>query len=224
MQETMESSVARRVYRFRLEPTAEQEHRFREFAGARRRVWNWALQQRQEHYQKTGKSLPQAVLSARLTALKDQPETAWLREVDAQLLQQVLADLGRAFVNQQHPAIGERMLVGVPFLHEILPAVRHHHERWDGRGYPDGLRGLTLPRDAAILAVADSIDAMTSKRTYRAALPPSEARRRVHEGSGTQFDPRAVAAFEQATANGTLTLPAQDNTAVADGPYLMQAS
>jgi diguanylate cyclase (GGDEF)-like protein len=125
---------------------------------------------------------------------------------------------------QQHPAIGERMLAGVPFLREILPAVRHHHERWDGRGYPDGLAELALPRDAAILAVADSFDAMTSSRTYRAALPASEARRRVREGSGTQFDPRVVAAFEQATADGTLTLLPQDSTTLADGEYLLQAS
>jgi diguanylate cyclase (GGDEF)-like protein/putative nucleotidyltransferase with HDIG domain len=125
---------------------------------------------------------------------------------------------------QQHPAIGERMLAGVPFLREILSAVRHHHERWDGRGYPDGLAGLALPRDAAILAVADSFDAMTSSRTYRAALPPSEARRRVREGSGMQFDPRVVAAFELATANGTLTLLPQDSTTVAEGEYLLQAS
>ena len=125
---------------------------------------------------------------------------------------------------QQHPAIGERMLAGVPFLREILPAVRHHHERWDGRGYPDGLAELALPRDAAILAVADSFDAMTSSRTYRVALPASEARRRVREGAGTQFDPRVVAAFEQAMANGTLTLLAQDTPAVADGEYLLQAS
>jgi diguanylate cyclase (GGDEF)-like protein/putative nucleotidyltransferase with HDIG domain len=125
---------------------------------------------------------------------------------------------------QQHPSIGEHMLAGVPFLREILPAVRHHHERWDGRGYPDGLAELALPRDAAILAVADSFDAMTSSRTYRAALPASEARRRVREGSGTQFDPRVVAAFEQAMANGTLALLPQDSTTLADGEYLLQAS
>jgi HD-GYP domain-containing protein (c-di-GMP phosphodiesterase class II) len=64
---------------------------------------------------------------------------------------------------------------------------------------------------------------MTSSRTYRAALPASEARRRVREGSGTQFDPRAVAAFEQAAANGTLALLGQDTT-TADGEYLLQAS
>src|SRR5919197_5405119 len=88
-----------KALRYRLEPTADQEQRFRQFAGARRFIWNWALQQRQEHYQQTGKSLSAKELSARLTALKDRPETAWLREMDAQLLQQVLADLQRAFTN-----------------------------------------------------------------------------------------------------------------------------
>src|SRR5919204_695348 len=95
----MESSTVHRVYRFRLEPTAEQKQSFRQFAGARRFIWNWALQQRREHYQQTGKSLSAKELSARLLALKDQPETAWLREMDSQLLQQVLADLQRAYVN-----------------------------------------------------------------------------------------------------------------------------
>src|SRR5919204_590470 len=95
----MESSTVHRVYRFRLEPTAEQEQRLRQFAGARRFIWNWALQQRREHHRRTGKSLPARELSAHLTALKDQPETAWLREMDSQLLQQVLADLQRAYVN-----------------------------------------------------------------------------------------------------------------------------
>jgi putative transposase len=95
----MESSTVHRVYRFRLEPTAEQEHRLRQFAGARRFIWNWALEQRREYHRQTGKSLPARDLSARLTALKDEPETAWLRQMDSQLLQQVLADLQRAYVN-----------------------------------------------------------------------------------------------------------------------------
>jgi putative transposase len=95
----MESRTVRRVYRFRLEPTPDEEQRLRQFAGARRFIWNWALQQRRDHYQQTGKTLPANELSARLTALKDQPETAWLREIDSQLLQQVLADLQRAFIN-----------------------------------------------------------------------------------------------------------------------------
>jgi len=109
-------------------------------------------------------------------------------------------------VIKEHPEIGERILRGLPFLAEILPAVRHHHERWDGRGYPDGLTGAAIPPDAAILAVADSLDAMTSSRTYRQALPLAEAIRRVREGAGVQYDPRVVAAFDRALADGTLIL------------------
>ena len=110
-------------------------------------------------------------------------------------------------VIKEHPAIGEHILQGLPFLAEILPAVRHHHERWDGHGYPDGLAGEAIPLDAAILAVADSFDAMTSSRTYRVALSVSEAIRRVREGAGAQYDPRLVAAFDRALADGTLTVP-----------------
>ena len=110
-------------------------------------------------------------------------------------------------VIKEHPAIGEHILQGLPFLAEILPAVRHHHERWDGHGYPDGLAGEAIPLDAAILAVADSFDAMTSSRTYRVALSVSEAIRRVREGTGAQYDPRLVAAFDRALADGTLTVP-----------------
>jgi len=93
------TTTIRRTYRFRLEPTASQEDGFKRFAGARRWVWNWALRQKQGHYAATGKSLSEKELSARLTALKDQPETVWLREVDSQLVQQALADLKKAFGN-----------------------------------------------------------------------------------------------------------------------------
>lgn len=124
---------------------------------------------------------------------------------------------------QQHPVIGERMLAGVPFLREILPAVRHHHERWDGHGYPDGLSGAAIPSDATILAVADSFDAMTSSRTYRSALPLAEARRRILEGSGSQFDPEVVRAFDVAVAAGEIMVLA---TPWADDvhPMVEQAS
>jgi HD-GYP domain-containing protein (c-di-GMP phosphodiesterase class II) len=119
---------------------------------------------------------------------------------------------------QQHPAIGERMLSNVPFLREILPAVRHHHEHWNGRGYPDGLVGDEIPQDAAILAVADAFDAMTSSRFYRAALPLAEARRRILEASGTQFDPRVVHAFEQGVAEESITVLAQSWTSILNEP------
>lgn len=89
----------RKVFRFRMKPDAAQREVLARMAGARRFVWNWALAQRQAYYHETGKSLPAAELSRRLTALKEQPETAWLRAVDSQAMQQVLADLQRAYVN-----------------------------------------------------------------------------------------------------------------------------
>jgi putative transposase len=88
-----------KAFRYRLEPTAEQEQKLRQFAGARRFIWNWALQQWREYYRETCKTLPPKELSARLTALKDQPETAWLKDMHAQSLQQVLTDVHRAFNN-----------------------------------------------------------------------------------------------------------------------------
>jgi putative transposase len=89
----------RKVYRFRMRPTKDQGHALNRMAGARRFVWNWALRRWKEHYAATGKSIPLKQLSAELTALKQQPETAWLQEANAQALQQVLEDLRRAFKN-----------------------------------------------------------------------------------------------------------------------------
>ena len=98
-----------KAFRYRLEPTAEQEQKLRQFAGARRFIWNWALQQRRESYRQTGKTLPAKELSARLTALKDQPERAWLREMDSQLLQQVLADLLLSVAETDRPGGATRV-------------------------------------------------------------------------------------------------------------------
>jgi putative transposase len=92
-------SVHRKVYRFRIKPTADQVHALNRIAGARRWVWNWALGRRREHYQATGKTLSYRTMAAELTALKKQPDTAWLKEADSQALQQVLMDLRQAFVN-----------------------------------------------------------------------------------------------------------------------------
>jgi putative transposase len=89
----------RKVYRFRMKPNATQREALARMAGARRYVWNWALAQRQAYYRETGKSIPAAELSTRLTALKQQPETAWLLQVDSQAMQQTLADLQRAYAN-----------------------------------------------------------------------------------------------------------------------------
>jgi putative nucleotidyltransferase with HDIG domain len=97
---------------------------------------------------------------------------------------------------EEHSAIGERILANVEDYAEIAVIVRHHHERWDGGGYPDGLAGEKIPLISRILAVADAYDAMTSHRPYRAALPGVEARRRLRESSGSQFDPSVVTAFD----------------------------
>jgi HD-GYP domain-containing protein (c-di-GMP phosphodiesterase class II) len=97
---------------------------------------------------------------------------------------------------ETHVTIGFDMLVPLPFLQDSLPGIRGHHERWDGRGYPDRLAGEDIHPHARLMAVADSYDAMTSARPYRTALPLEEAERRVRADAGTQFAPEAVAAFE----------------------------
>jgi ribonuclease P protein subunit RPR2 len=97
---------------------------------------------------------------------------------------------------EEHTLIGERMLTGIPFLEgEGLHVVRSHHERWDGGGYPDGLAEYAIPLPARVFAVADSLDAMTSNRPYRRALPWEAAHDEILAQSGHQFDPQVVAAF-----------------------------
>ena len=90
---------------------------------------------------------------------------------------------------REHPLIGERMLAKVDFLQPALAAVRYHHERWDGNGYPDGLKGEEIPLSARIVGVCDAYDAMTSDRPYRNALTRDEACGEILTCSGTQFDP-----------------------------------
>ena len=86
----------------------------------------------------------------------------------------------------------------------LLPIIRAGHERWDGRGYPDGLAGEEIPLGARIIFVCDAFDAMTSDRSYRPALPDDEALRRLKEASGTQFDPVVVHVFAEAYAAGKI--------------------
>jgi HD superfamily phosphohydrolase YqeK len=93
---------------------------------------------------------------------------------------------------QQHPADGEAIVSKVSQLHDILPAVRHHHEKWDGSGYPDGLKGEEIPFAARVLTVADTIDAMTSDRPYRRGLTRDEVRVELEKWTGKQFDPAIV--------------------------------
>ncbi len=90
---------------------------------------------------------------------------------------------------QTHPLISERILVPVAELNGALRMIRSHHERWDGSGYPDGLKELEIPLGARILALADAYDAMTSQRPYRPALPREVALREIERGAGNHFDP-----------------------------------
>ena len=80
-------------------------------------------------------------------------------------------------------------------LQDSSPAIRHHHERWDGLGYPDGLRDKAIPLDAAIIALADAWDAMTTDRPYAVALDVDEAMQQIRACRGTQFSPAVVDAF-----------------------------
>lgn len=103
-------------------------------------------------------------------------------------------------IMRTHPEIGERMLRGVGFLEPILPVVRHHHERWDGCGYPDGLAGAEIPIAARIVSACDAFDAMTSDRPYRVAMAVDDACREINDCGGAQFDPRIVDALIEVVA------------------------
>jgi len=99
-----------------------------------------------------------------------------------------------------HAAEGASIINRLGFLNDAVPAIRHHHERYDGRGYPDGLAGEEIPLGARIIHVADAFDSMLTDRVYRPARPPADALREVRELAGTQFCPRCVGALEQAIA------------------------
>jgi putative nucleotidyltransferase with HDIG domain len=109
----------------------------------------------------------------------------------------------------RHPQIGTEILRHIEFLDEAKSVVMHHHERWDGGGYPAGLAGEEIPLQARVFAVADTLDALTTERPYRPASGWTEARQVIRAGSGTQFDPAIVAAYE--------TLPDEAFVRIRDG-------
>lgn len=96
---------------------------------------------------------------------------------------------------KQHPLYGATIVEPLPRLKDLVPVIRHHHERFDGRGYPDGLKGFAIPLGARIMALADSYDAMRSNRPYRQAMTVEEALAEVKRCAGTQFDPGLVGPF-----------------------------
>ena len=97
----------------------------------------------------------------------------------------------------KHPEIGSEILRHIDFLDDAKVVVRHHHERWDGEGYPDRLCGEAIPVQARVFALADTLDALTTDRPYRPASPWAVAREEIRAASGTQFDPAVVAAYDQ---------------------------
>jgi HD-GYP domain-containing protein (c-di-GMP phosphodiesterase class II) len=96
---------------------------------------------------------------------------------------------------RSHPERGVQMLNGDTSLRDAVPCVLHHHERWDGNGYPHGLAGEQIPVEARILAIADAYDAMTSHRPYRAALSHDDAIGELERCAGSQFDPAVAEVF-----------------------------
>lgn len=102
---------------------------------------------------------------------------------------------------REHSVLGERILMATTLV-EILPWIRHHHERWDGGGYPDGIAAVAIPLEARVLAVCDSYDAMVNERPYRHARSRAEAMRELVECKGTQFDPAVVDVFLRMLGDG----------------------
>ncbi len=98
-------------------------------------------------------------------------------------------------IMKQHPVIGEALLRPIKSMAHVLPTVRHHHERWDGGGYPDGIKEREIPLSARIVTVTDSFDAMTSDRPYRKAFSPAVAVEELIKNAGSQFAPDIVASF-----------------------------
>lgn len=96
---------------------------------------------------------------------------------------------------QSHVVKGSKILEPMSRLSALMPGVRHHHERYDGRGHPDGLKGGKIHLVARIISVADTYDAMTTSRVYRKGLPDEVAFEEIEKGAGTQFDPKLVTSF-----------------------------
>jgi len=96
---------------------------------------------------------------------------------------------------QEHPLIGVKIVEGIEFFKDKIPMIRNHHEHFDGKGYPDGLAGETIPLEARIIAVPDAFDAMASLRPYRSAMPLEDILLEMEKYKGKQFDPKILEIF-----------------------------
>ena len=135
-------------------------------------------------------------------------------------------DDGEFALIRRHPVIGAEIVRPVRVLREcgIMDMVLHHHERFDGKGYPVGLRGGAIPRGARIIAVADSLSAMLQKRPYRAAMDFEEAAAELEAGAGSQFDPLVVRAFLNARVTIRELLLCMRTEADAPAPSAVDAA
>jgi putative two-component system response regulator len=118
---------------------------------------------------------------------------------------------------RRHPLIGATIVEPLRLGRLVAPIVRGHHERWDGTGYPDGLRGAAIPMGARVVAVVDAYDAMTHDRPYRQGLPTAAALAEIRAGAGSQFDPQLAALFLEHAER--LVVRSMDEPPDAAGPY-----
>lgn len=112
---------------------------------------------------------------------------------------------------KSHVVKGSKILELMSRLRTLMPSVRHHHERYDGRGYPDGLKGDEIHLVARIISIADTYDAMTTSRVYRKGLPKEVAYKEIEKGAGTQFDPKLALAFVDFMKKNTETTSTETN-------------
>jgi response regulator RpfG family c-di-GMP phosphodiesterase len=125
---------------------------------------------------------------------------------DRVLLKPAALDDEERRIVETHPEIGDKLLAPLDLLAAARPIVRHHHERWDGAGYPDGVAGTTIPLGARIVAVADSIEVMTSRQLYRQTRTPGQVIAELHTGRAAQWDPQIVDIALRLIESGELQL------------------
>src|SRR3712207_8390003 len=121
-------------------------------------------------------------------------------------------------IMRRHPQTGARVVRPLGLGDVVTDVVLHHHERWDGRGYPDGLTADQIPLAARVFSVCDALEAMTADRPYRGPLPASVAFERVRLEAGQQFDPEVVDALERGVANGDIDIVDSANLDVDQPP------
>lgn len=136
---------------------------------------------------------------------------------DTILHKQQALDPAEAALMRRHPEYGWAILRQVPGFEWVALHILHHHERWDGTGYPGKLKGREIPLGARILSVVDAFHAMTSDRPYRKGLPITEACARLRQSAGTQFDPDVVAIFVEYAQRMYATPPAAADSAAVSG-------